>query len=39
VLEQLLVKVSRISLAGDVRFTRNPSLHGPNRLPLRLEAA
>jgi cytochrome P450 len=39
VLEQLLMKVSRISLAGDVRFTRNPSLHGPNRLPLRLEAA
>jgi cytochrome P450 len=39
VLEQLLHRVSRIGLAGAVRFTRNPTVHGPSRLPLRLEAA
>jgi cytochrome P450 len=39
VLEQLLRRVSRITLAGEVRFTHNPSLRGPSRLPLRLEPA
>jgi cytochrome P450 len=36
VLEQLLQRVSRISLAGEVRFTHNPTVHGPSHLPLRL---
>lgn len=39
VLEQLLQRVSSVNLAGDVRFTRNPTLRGPSHLPLRLEAA
>ncbi len=37
VLEQLLQRVARIGLAGEVRFTSNPMLRGPSRLPLRLE--
>lgn len=38
VLEQLLARVARIEPAGPVSWTANPSVRGPARLPLRLEA-
>jgi beta-dihydromenaquinone-9 omega-hydroxylase len=38
VLEELLARVASIELAGPVVWRDNPSVHGPSRLPLRLEA-
>lgn len=38
VLEVLTARVSTIELAGEVAWRDNPSVQGPSRLPLRLEA-
>ncbi len=39
VLDALTERVAQISLAGPVRWTRNPNVRGPAHLPVRLEAA
>jgi cytochrome P450 len=39
VLEQLLQRAARLKLAGPVAWRNNPTVHGPSRLPLKLEAA
>jgi cytochrome P450 len=37
VLEELIARASAIALAGPVRGTRNPTVHGPTHLLLRLQ--
>ncbi len=36
VLEELIARAARLELAGTPQFTRNPTVFGPRRLPLRL---
>ncbi|HET7736212.1 MAG TPA: cytochrome P450 [Nocardioidaceae bacterium] len=38
VLEELTARVTSMKLAGPVTWSDNPSVHGPSRLPLHLEA-
>lgn len=39
VLEELISRVTRIRLDGPIAWRTNPTVHGPSRLPLSLEAA
>jgi cytochrome P450 len=39
VLERFVERVARMELAGEARWTRNPTVRGPVQLPLRLVAA
>ena len=39
VLRELIDRVARLELAGPVTWTRNPTVRGPKRLPLRMHAA
>lgn len=39
VLRELVARVARVELAGPPEWTRNPTVRGPRRLPLRMVAA